>query len=134
MFINWFNGNKGDVADLKEIDIHPKVTIPEATQRQLYELAVSEVTHARVKELINRGLHKLCKESEVYKQTTMALEEFGDKVLARDKLDTVLSKYPKAHITNVYSKGSPCNRLYKVEYRDPSMEDLAEVLTGVYLV
>lgn len=128
---SWFTGKKPEVADLESIDMKPKITIPEKTRRELYDLAVAEVQEKRVSELIKRGLMELAIDPEVYSDTQAVLSTTSINEFRKEEVDEILEEYPNARYKSNYTGMD--EQTYHFKLPDVSIEDLAKVLSKLYL-
>ena len=124
----WFSKDKKvEVPDLEGIKLEPKVSIPEKTRRELYDLAVAEVQQKRVTKLILDDLLLIgvCPDSiEQSKKARVAypIGVCSDAVSLMEFKD----RFP---LVQLIEKGS----FYDIAKPKPTLESLARVLTTKYL-
>lgn len=126
MFKNWFRKNTVAVADLEEIKISPKVEFPDKTHRELYDEAVIEVQHARIRELIRREITELSVSDTHTNQTREAVNKYGYNV------SDILASHIRTEFPAVYLEKKVVNEGYRI-VSGPNIKTLTDNLTNLYI-
>lgn len=137
MFKNWFKKKDVAVADLEEIEIAPKIELPTATRRSLYESAVAEVAERRIKELVNRSLTALLENTERKAQLEalrieLDVDSLDNVIIDRKTYDTIKSNYPLVIFKPMSPATSDTTYHYNV-ITDYTREDLVTHIVKEYL-
>lgn len=137
MFKNWFKKKDVAVADLEEIEIAPKIELPTATRRVLYESAVAEVAERRIKELVNRSLTALLENTERKAQLEalrieLDVDSLDNVIIDRKTYDTIKSNYPLVIFKPMSPATSDTTYHYNV-ITDYTREDLVTHIVKEYL-
>lgn len=137
MFKNWFEKKDVAIPDLEEIKIAPKIELPAATRRSLYESAVAEVAERRIKELVNRSLMALLENTERKAQLEalrieLDVDSLDNLIIDCKTYDTIKSSYPLVILKPVSTATSHVVYWYTV-ITDYTREDLVTHITKEYL-
>lgn len=127
MIKNWFKKSKVELPDMEEIEISPKIEIPEKTRRELYEGAVREVHKARVRELIQREIFQLGTSPLNIKQSREVIDKYGHNV-SPIIATSIRKNYPAVHLERKMGN--------KDEFRvvqGPNIHTLVDTLTNLYI-
>lgn len=137
MFKNWFKKKDVVIPDLESIEIAPKIELPAATRRSLYESAVAEVAERRIKELVNRSLTALLENTERNAQLEalrieLDVDSLDNVILDRKTYDTIKSNYPLVVFNPISPATSDTTYHYNV-ITDYTREDLVTHIVKEYL-
>lgn len=140
--LSWFKKDeKIDIPTASSIELKPSVQLDEETRLKLYEDAVKEVHHARLKELILTELTVLASyDLKRSRQAQQLRDTYGYDYSSRfssDERDKISELYPDLVIREIYERTDEGHTapigLYSIVKPSVSIDNLANNLASQYL-